>query len=115
MPFILRKGIGSFGADVRRRCGRLKIGGRHAQEEVGERVSSGKRVAIAVLTGELEHSVDFKIEYLVVLIGGERTAEFHGVPSAGPRKHVGVGEGVVREPRRTLIAKADRGLGKVEL
>src|SRR5580658_4076688 len=45
----------------------------------------------------------------------ERTAEFQGVFSPGPRKHVGVGEGVVRELRGTLNAKADDRVREIQL
>src|SRR5579863_2276138 len=115
MPLILRKGIAGFRPDVGSRRGRLKVRRRNSQEKIGERISRGQRVAVAVLTGELKHAVDFKIKYLVVLISRERTAEFEGMFFASPRKYVRVGERVVREPRGALSAKADDRVGEIQL
>src|SRR5579859_1488842 len=115
MPFVLRKSIGGFRADVGSRRGRLKVGRRNAQEKIRERVPRGQSIAVAVLTGELKHAVDFKIKHLVVLISRERTAEFEGMFFASPRKYVRVGKGVVRESRGALGAKADDRVGKVQL
>src|ERR1700683_2080397 len=100
MPLILRKGIAGFRPDVGSRRGGLKVRRRNAPEKIGERAPRGQRVAVAVLTGELKHAVDFKIENLVVLIGRERSAEFEGVFSASPGKDVRVGERVVSESDR---------------
>src|SRR3984957_4092284 len=115
MPFVLCKGIGGFRANIGSSRGSLKVRRRNAQENIGTGVSRGQRVAVAVLTGELKHAVDFKIKNLVVLIGRERSAEFEGVFSASPGKDVRVGERVVRESRGTLSAKTDDRVREVQL